>query len=151
MADIHIWGTTRPSRNYTLTRGTTTWPLWNYVVALRHHHVTLVELRPDLEAPPWTLNSRFMELGPITEAPPWTPPRKAHIIMSIWWGTTTSPTTRVMGMDGKNTRVRGYPRIKSTTDSYYPRVAGILIPAYKWVGYGYHTIRTRGYPLPAKN
>ena len=60
--------------------------------------------------------------------------------------------------DGKNTRARGYPRIKSAMDSYYPRVintrgqrvAGILIPAYKRVGYGYHTIRTRGYPLPAK-
>jgi len=53
--------------------------------------------------------------------------------------------------DGKNTRARRYPRIKSATDSYYPQVAGILIPGYKRVMYGYHTIRTRRYPLPAKN
>jgi len=96
---FYQWGvTTRPSRNYTLTRGTTTWPSWNYVLALRHHHVNLVELRPDLEAPPWTLTLRFMELGSIIEAPLWTPLRRAHEIMSIWWGTTMSPTTRVMGL-----------------------------------------------------
>jgi len=39
-----------------------------------------------------------MELGLIVEAPPWTLPRRAHKIMSIWWGTTTSPATRVMGL-----------------------------------------------------
>jgi len=90
--------TTRPSQNYTLTWGTTTWPSWNYVLALRHHHITLVELRPDLEAPPWTLTSRFMELGPISEAPLWTPPRRAHGIMSIWSGTTTSPCYKGHGI-----------------------------------------------------
>ena len=68
----------------------------DYVLALRHYHVTLMEFRPDLSAPPWTLTSRFMELGPITEAPPWTSLRRAHEIMSIRWGTTTSPVTRVM-------------------------------------------------------
>jgi len=53
--------------------------------------------------------------------------------------------------DDKHIRACGYLRIKSAMDSYYPRVAAILIPAYKRVGYGYHIIRTRGYPLPAKN
>jgi len=72
------------------------WPSWNYVLAVRHHHVTLVELRPNLEAPPWTLTSRFMKLGPIAEVPPGTPPRRAHGITSVRWGTTTSPATRVM-------------------------------------------------------
>jgi len=39
------WGvTTRSSRNYTLTRGTTTSPSWNYVLALRHHHVCNIPL-----------------------------------------------------------------------------------------------------------
>jgi len=65
------WGvTTRPSRNYTLTRGTTTWPSWNYVLALRHHHDTRVELRPYVEAPPGIPLKRTMELRPTDEAPP---------------------------------------------------------------------------------
>jgi len=84
------WGiTTRPSWNYILTWGTTTRPSWNYILVLRHHNITLVELRPDVEAPPWTLTSRFMEL---------TPPRRAHEIMSIWWGTTTSPRYKGHGI-----------------------------------------------------
>ena len=106
------WGvTTRPSQNYTLTRSTTKWPSWNYVLALRHHHVTLVQLCPDLKAPPWTLTSRFMELGPIAEAPPWTPPRRAHGIMSTWWDTTTNPATRVMGLRPTQTLLIHYQPI----------------------------------------
>jgi len=103
--------TTRPSRNYTLTRGTTTWPSWNYVLALRHHHVVLVELRPSLEAPPWILISRLMEIGPIAEAPPGTSLRKAHGITSIKWGTTTSPATRVMELCPTQTLLIHYQSI----------------------------------------
>jgi len=62
--------TTRPSRNYTLTRGTTTWPSWNYVLAVRHHHDTRVELRPYVEAPPGT------------------PLKRVHGITSNRWGAT---------------------------------------------------------------
>jgi len=72
-------------------RGITSWP-WGTTM------IPPVELRPYVGAPPWTLTPRFMELSLITEAPPWTPSRRAHGIMSIWWGTTTSPTTRVMGL-----------------------------------------------------
>jgi len=46
--------------------------------------------------------------------------------------------------DDKNTRAREYLRQIVSTRKY-------LIPAHKRVGYGYHTIRTRGYSLPAKN
>ena len=68
--------------NYTLTGGTTTWPSWNYALALRHHHdppwnyVLLsrhhqelslrgsMELRPADEAPPRSLTTRVLELCP---------------------------------------------------------------------------------------
>jgi len=33
----------------------------------------------------------------------------------------------------------------------YSWVAGILIPTYKRIGCGYHTIHIRMYPLPVKN
>ena len=80
----------RDLRKITLTRGTTTWPSWNYVLALRHHHDTRVELRPYVEAPPWTPTMRFIELSPIGEAPPGTLIRRVHGITSNRWGTTMS-------------------------------------------------------------
>ena len=58
------------------------WPTWNYVLALRHHHDTRVELRPYVEAPPRTLTTRFMDLSPKGEVPPGTPIRKVHRITS---------------------------------------------------------------------
>jgi len=61
--------------------GITSWP-WGATT------IPLVELRPYVEEPPWTLTPRFLELSPLDEAPPGTPNRKAHGITSIRWGTT---------------------------------------------------------------
>jgi len=88
----------RHSRNYTLARGTTMWPSWNYVLALRHHHDTRVELRPYVEAPPWTLTTRSMELSPIGEASLETLIRKVHGITSNRWGTTMSSHYKIHGI-----------------------------------------------------
>jgi len=64
--------------------------MWNYVLALRHHHDTRVELRPYVKAPPWTPITRFMKLSPIGKAPLGTPIRKVHGITSNRWGATKS-------------------------------------------------------------
>jgi len=55
-------------------------PSWNYVLALRYHHDTLVELRPNIEAPPQNLT------------------RRVHGITSMWWGTTMSSHYRGHGI-----------------------------------------------------
>jgi len=44
--------------------GTTTKPSWNYVLTMRHHHETFVELHSGCEAPPWALTKRVRELRP---------------------------------------------------------------------------------------
>jgi len=48
--------------------GTTMWPLWNYVLTLRHHRELLLggsmELRPLDDAPPWAPTVRVIGLRP---------------------------------------------------------------------------------------
>jgi len=94
------------------------------------------------------LRARLNDTNTLTRD--WAPCQRPRLLLASLL-TARSFTGAGITRDGKNIRARRYPRIKFVTDSYYPRVAGILIPGYKRVGYGYHTIRTREYPLPAKN